>query len=55
MVVRIALSKIYKTFGKEGLTKVLHNKYQIKSTSSVIRRMKNRKLIETDQSISETD
>ena len=36
----IALSEIYKTSGKEGLITVLHDKYQIKSTSSVIRRMK---------------
>ena len=35
----IALSEIYKTSGKEGLITVLHDKYQIKS-SSVIRRMK---------------
>ncbi len=50
----VELSEIYKSSGKNSMLKVLHDKYQIKNTSSVIKRMKNKNLIETAQSNPET-
>lgn len=50
----VELSEIYKTSGKDSMLKVLHDKYQIKNTTSVIKRMKNKNLIETAQGNPET-
>lgn len=50
----VELSEIYKTSGKNSMQKVLRDKYQIKNTGSVIKRMKNKNLIETAQDTPET-